>query len=295
MRTAASYTANEALDANIIDLLADNLSHLLTQIDGRTVVTATGEWTLDVKDADVEQVKMQWRERFVNFIANPNIAFLLLILGGLGLIFELMTPGLIGPGVVGGICLLLAFLALGNLPFNWAGIAFIGLAAVLAILEVFISGFGALGVGAVVSLVVGGLLLFGGFGSFGGGIPVNFPEVAVSLWVLGSVAGVLATGAAYIAFEAIRSRRGSRLAPATGSIGDSDGRSETSHLIGQLGVVTSALQPRGIVALSDETWSAASSDGMYVPIGRQVRVTGSAGLLVTVEVVGGATAPEGQE
>ena len=295
VRTAASYTANEALEANIIDLLADNLSHLLTQIDGRTVVTATGEWTLDVKDADVEQVKMQWRERFVNFIANPNIAFLLLILGGLGLIFELMTPGLIGPGVVGGICLLLAFLALGNLPFNWAGIAFIGLAAVLAILEVFISGFGALGVGAVVSLVVGGLLLFGGFGSFGGGIPVNFPEVAVSLWVLGSVAGVLATGAAYIAFEAIRSRRGSRLAPATGSIGDSDGRSETSHLIGQLGVVTSALQPRGIVALSDETWSAASSDGMYVPIGRQVRVTGSAGLLVTVEVVGGATAPEGQE
>ena len=296
VRTAASYTAKEALEAGIIDLLADNRSDLLREIDGRTVTTASGDRTLAVAYAEVEFIKMQWRERFVEFIANPNIAFLLLTLGGLGLIFELITPGLIGPGVVGAICLLLAFLALGNLPFNWAGVAFIGLAGVLAILEVFISGFGALGVGAVVSLVVGGLLLFGGFGGFGGGgIPVNFPEVAVSLWVLGSVAGVLATGAAYIAFEAIRSRRGSRLAPATGSISDSDGRSETSHLIGQLGVVTSALQPRGIVALSGETWSAASSDGMYVPIGRQVRVIGSSGLLVTVEVVGAATAPEGQE
>ncbi len=294
VRTAASYTAKEALEAGIIDVLADDRSDLLREIDGRTVTTASGDHTLAVADAEVEFIKMQWRERFVEFIANPNIAFLLLSLGGLGLIFELMTPGLIGPGVAGAICLLLAFLALGNLPFNWAGVAFIGLAGVLAILEVFISGFGALGVGAVVSLVVGGLLLFGGFGSVGG-IPVHFPEVAVSLWLIGSVAGVLAIAAAYIAFEAIRSRLGSRLAPATGRISDSDGRSEASHLIGQLGVVTSALQPRGIVALSDETWSATSNDGMYVPIGRRVRVIGSSGLYVTVEVVGGATVPEGQE
>ncbi len=295
VRTAASYSANEALDQNIIDLIADDLPELLEAIDGQIVLTASGDQTLDLADAEVQEVKMQWRERFVDILANPNIAFLLLTLGGLGLIFELMTPGTIGPGVAGGILLLLAFLALGNLPFNWAGVVFIGLAAVLAVLEIFVSGFGALGVGAVVSLVVGGFLLFGGFGS-GGGIPANFPDVSVSLWVLGGVGAALALIAGYLAFEALLSRRRRGQALAVGAIPDSDGRSAASHLVGQTGVVTSNLTPRGIVALSDETWSATSADGTHVPVGRQVRVVGSTGLTVTVEeLVQGAPAPEGQE
>lgn len=295
VRTAASFTAQEALDANIIDLIAGDVSDLLDQIDGRVVTTATGERTLEVAGADVQPLKMQWRERFVDLLANPNVAFLLLTLGGLGLVFELMTPGTIGPGVAGAILLLLAFLALGNLPFNWAGVVFIGLSGVLAALEIFVSGFGALGIGAVVSLIVGGLLLFGGFGS-GGGIPANFPDVSISLWVLAGVGGVLALGAGYFAFEAVLSRRRNNAVRESSGLFDSDGRSSAAHLVGQVGVVTSPLQPRGIVALREETWSAISNDGIHVPAGRHVRVVRSEGLMVLVEeMAAGAPAPEGQE
>ncbi len=294
VRTAASYTANEALDANIIDYIADDIPDLLAQLDGVAITTIAGERTLQTDGLDIAPVKMQWRERLVDFIANPNIAFLLITIGSLGLIFEMMTPGLIGPGVAGVICLGLGFLALGNLPFNWAGIAFIVLAIVLAALEIFVSGFGALGIGAVVSLIIGGLLLFGSFG--GGGIPANFTEVSVSLWVLAGVGGVLALIAGYLALETIMSRAGSRWAVAgRGNVGDSDGRSEAGRLIGQTGVTTSALQPRGIVALQNETWSAVSNDGLSIPAGRRVQVVGVDGLLLTVAAIGGAATPEGPE
>ena len=294
VREAASFTATEALEGGIIDLLADDLPHLIGQLDGWTVKTVTGERVLDLENHQVQQIKMQWRERFVDFIANPNIAFLLLSLGSLGLVFELMTPGTIGPGIAGIICLGLGFLALGNLPFNWAGIAFIVLAVVLAALEIFVSGFGALGIGAVVALIIGGLLLFGNFG--GGSVPASFPEITVSPWVLVGVGGALALGAGYFAFEAIASRvQGRRPAAAGGGFGDSDGRSTTGHLVGQVGRVTTDLRPRGIVALGDETWSAESSDGSTVPAGLQIRVVGVNGLLLSVEVVGTLPAPEGQE
>ena len=294
VRTAASYSASEALESDIIDLLADDLAALLDQLDGRTVVTVAGEHTLDLTVYDLQPVKMQWRERFVDFIANPNIAFLLISLGSLGLIFELMTPGAIGPGIAGIICLGLGFLALGNLPFNWAGIAFIVLAVVLAALEIFISGFGALGIGAVVSLIIGGLLLFGGFG--GGEVPVNFPDVSVSPWVLVGVGGFFALIAGYFAYEAISSRvLGRRAVVAGGGLPDSDGRSSNGHLIGQTGRVTRVLDPRGIVNLGDETWSAISDDGATIREGSQIRVVAVRGLMLTVESVASPPTIEGQE
>ena len=292
VRSAASYSASEALEANIIDYLADDLDDLLLAVDGTTVTTTAGERILAVADAQVQEIKLQWRERFVDFISNPNIAFLLLSLGSLGLVFEMLTPGAIGPGVAGIICLGLGFLALGNLPFNWAGVAFIILAIVLAALEIFVSGFGALGIGAAVSLIIGGLLLFGDFG--GGRIsPPSFPDVSVNRWVLIGVGGVLLTVAGYLAYEVIMSRLGGRRV-ANDSHGG-DGRSSPNRLIGQTGVVTSALRPRGIVALADETWSSVSNDGLPVPEGRRVRVVAVEGLLVIVEVVGGPATAEGQE
>ncbi len=294
VRTAASYSATEALDEGIIDLLADDLNDLLTKLDGQVVTTVDGERELDLTGSQVEPLKMQWRERFVDFIANPNIAFLLISLGSLGLIFELMTPGTIGPGIAGIICLGLGFLALGNLPFNWAGIAFIVLAVVLAALEIFVSGFGALGIGAVVSLIIGGVLLFGSFG--GGSVPVGFPDVSVNPWVLVGVGGFFALIAGYLAFEAVMSRvQGRRAAVAGTPHSDSDGRSETGRLVGATGTVTSALRPRGVVSLGDETWTAMSSDGLTVPAGRRIRVVGASGLVLTVEVIGGAQSVEGQE
>ena len=299
VRTATSYTASEALESGIIDLLADDLSDLLAQLDGRAATTVAGERVLNTTDADVREVRMQWRERLVDFLANPTIAFLLLSVGSLGLVWEMMTPGTIGPGVAGVICLGLGFLALGNLPFNWAGVAFIVLAVALAALEIFVSGFGALGIGAAVSLIIGGILLFGSFG--GGGAPANFPDVAVSPWALAGVGGLLALGSGYLAYEAIASRVGSRQASGSGGGGfaDSDGRSSAGHLIGQTGVVTSPLEPRGIVALHNETWSGISSDGLPIPAGSRVRVVDVEGLVLTVAaldgVTDGAAAPEGEE
>lgn len=293
VRTAASYSASEALETGIIDLLADNLPDLLAQLDGQTLLTVSGERVLELTDYDLQPIEMQWRERFVDFIADPNIAFLLISLGSLGLVFELMTPGAIGPGIAGIICLGLGFLALGNLPFNWAGIAFIVLAVVLAVLEIFVSGFGALGIGAVVSLIIGGVLLFGSFG--GGDVPVSFPDVSVSPWVLVGVGGFLALCAGYFAFEAVSSRVLGRRAAVAGGGSDSDGRSSAGHLIGQTGRVTRDLDPRGIVNLGDETWSAVSSDGSPIPEGRSIRVVGAHGLLLTVESIGATGAIEGQE
>ena len=294
VRTAASYSASEALDAGIIDLLADDLPDLISQLDGRTVTTTVGELTLELENSDVQEIEMQWRERFVDFIANPNIAFLLISLGSLGLVFELMTPGTIGPGIAGVICLGLGFLALGNLPFNWAGIAFIVLAVILAALEIFVSGFGALGIGAVVSLIIGGVLLFGSFG--GGSIPTGFPDVSVSPWVLVGVGGFLALCAGYFAFEAISSRvLGRRAATVGGDGSDSDGRSSAGHLLGQTGRVTRVLDPRGIVNLGDETWSAISSDGSFIQEGSRVRVVAVNGLVLTVESIALTATVEGQE
>ena len=294
VRSASSYSASEALEADIIDLIADDIPALLVALDGRTVVTIAGEHTLELAGVEVRELKMQWRERFVDFISNPNIAFLLLTLGSIGLIIEMLTPGAIGPGVAGIICLGLGFLALGNLPFNWAGVAFILLAIVLAALEIFVSGFGALGIGAAVSLVVGGFLLFGDFG--GGRItPPSFPTVSVNRWVLVGVGGVLLSVAAYLAYEVIMSRMRRRRGAGQGEGAGSDGRSSPGSLVGQTGVVTSALQPRGVVALADETWSSVSNDGLHIPAGHRVRVVAVSGLLLTVEVEAGPAAVEGQE
>ena len=124
VRTAASYSASEALEAEIIDLIADDIPALLSALDGRTVSTIDGDQTLQVADAEVREIKLQWRERFVDFISNPNIAFLLLTLGSLGLVLEMLTPGAIGPGVAGIICLGLGFSRLGEPPLQlgWRGI-----------------------------------------------------------------------------------------------------------------------------------------------------------------------------
>ena len=204
-------------------------------------------------------------ENFLEFISDPNVSFILLTIGGLGIVVELFNPGLIAPGVVGGICLLLFFLAMGNLPVNWAGAAFIILAVLLAVLETQVSGFGILGAGSIVCFVVGGLLLFNQFGD----VSPTLPKVSVSRWVLAGSAGVLAAGLAYVAWEIKSSRRRGR---------------ESSHpsLIGQKATVTGQLAPRGVVQLGNETWTADSQDGNVINVGESVTVVGIEGLILTV-------------
>ena len=204
-------------------------------------------------------------EHFLEFISDPNVSFILLTVGGLGIVVEMFNPGLIAPGVVGVICLLLAFLALGNLPVNWAGVVFVILASVLIVLEVVVAGFGILGVGAIVSLMVGGLLLFTQFGDSS----PTMPSIGVSRWMLSGTGGVAALTLVYVVREAYLSRR--------------QGPPEKTGLMaGMVGTVTGELAPRGIVFVGNETWTAISEDNSVISVGEPVEVRSVDGLILTV-------------
>lgn len=265
VREAASFSAKEAVEFNIVDFVVEDLNGLLAHVDGLEVETSSGSRILDTRDVEPRRFGKNLLELFLEVISDPNVSFILLTLGSLGLVIELFNPGLIAPGVVGAICLLLAFLAAGNLPVNWAGVVFVLLAVVLVILETQVSGFGILGVGSIISFVVGGLLLFSQFGDRS----PTLPEVSVSLWLIGGMAATLALAVLFI----VRSIYSSRMA----TIGSAD-----AVLLGSAGIVASDLAPRGLVRLGDETWTAVSQDGTVIPQGEPVKVIKVDGLILTV-------------
>jgi len=265
VRKAASFTAKEAVEFNMVDFIAEDLDDLLAQLDGLGVETSAGTRELDTLDIEAWRFGKNILELFLEVISDPNVSFILLTLGGLGLVIELFNPGLIAPGVVGTICLLLAFLAAGNLPVNWAGVVFVLLAVVLAIIETQVLGFGILGVGSIISFVLGGLLLFSQFGDKS---PI-LPEVSVNLWLLGGMAAILGLALLYVVRTIYRSRMATP-------------ESTGPALLGASGVVAIDLAPRGRVRFGDETWTAVSQDGTVVPQGESVMVTKVDGLILTV-------------
>ena len=265
VREAASYSAREAVADGVADFIAKDMDHLLAQLHGRTAETSRGPVTLDTLGLERRAFEKSVLEQFLEFISDPNVSFLLLSIGGLGIVIELFNPGLIVPAVVGAICLLLAFLALGNLPVNWGGVVFILLAAVLAGFEVAVSGFGVLGLGAIVCLVVGGFLLFAQFGD----TSPTLPQVSVNRWLIVAVAIGSGASVLYLAREAVKSRR-ERRADATES------------MVGETGAVTVALAPRGVVRVASDTWTAVSADGSHIDAGELVRVVAVEGLVLTV-------------
>ncbi|AAZ96444.1 probable transmembrane protein [Thiobacillus denitrificans ATCC 25259] len=159
VREAVSLSAPEALELKVVDLIAASIEDLLRQIDGRVVRTATGEVTLATADAQVEPVVPDWRSRLLAVIGDPSIAYILMLLGIYGLIYEFSNPGMFFPGVVGGICLLLALFALQVMPISYAGLALMVLGIVLMISEAFIPSFGALGLGGIVAFTIGSVML----------------------------------------------------------------------------------------------------------------------------------------
>jgi membrane-bound serine protease (ClpP class) len=262
---AASYSAIEAMELNVVDFIAGDLDDLLAQLHGRTVETAAGPYTLDASDLSQVRLDKNPLEHFLEFISDPNISFILLSIGGLGIVVEVFNPGLIAPGVVGVLSLMLAFLAFGNLPVNWAGVAFILVAIVLAILETQVASFGILGVGSIISFSVGGLLLFT---QFGGGSP-TLPPVSVNRWLVGGTAGALGLTLLYVVRVIYQSRK-EGLRPTKPS------------LEGMIGAVTGELAPRGVVRVGSETWTAVSEDGSVVGIGETVKVSKIDGLILMV-------------
>ena len=265
-----SYTDTEAVEQGVVNFIANDVNDLLKQIHGRTVTVQTEsgptERTLDTRGLELRKINMSFIERALFFLADPNISFLLLSIGGLGIVIELFNPGLIVPGVVGAILLLLAFVSLGNLPVNWAAVGFILLAAVLFAAEMFVAGFGILGIGAIVAFIFGGLLLFD---TFGAPSPTR-PNVGVNLYLLGSITGVFTLFGFWFLRTVVQSRRASRLA------------GDVSHLVGAVGVAISDLEPRGTVRVEERSWTAVTEDGSVIKLGERVKIIRAEGPILTV-------------
>jgi membrane-bound serine protease (ClpP class) len=174
VRESVSASETEALQHKLIDLIAVDLNDLLRQLHGRKVVTSAGERILQPEGAVLQHVEMSLRQRLLSMLADPNVAYMLLMLGAAGLFFEISTPGAVLPGVIGGISLLLGLYALQLLPVNYAGLALIVLAIILFIAEVKVTSYGALTIGGIIAMILGSLMLF----------EAPPPLPGVSLWVV---------------------------------------------------------------------------------------------------------------
>ena len=238
VRKSISSTSEEALELNVIDIIAPNLQALLRDIDGRKVKIASGEVVLNTKDAAVVREVMGLRHRILDIISNPNIAYILMMLGFYGLFFELTNPGAIFPGVVGGISLILAFYAFQTLPVNYAGVMLILLAVVMFVLETQLASHGALTIGGLIAMFLGSLMLF----SEGG------PLFRVSLQVIFATTG---TTAAFFVIVVGLIIKAHKRKPSTGNEG----------LVGLEGKASSEVGPEsGSVRVHGEIWSAVSDE-----------------------------------
>ncbi len=259
VRDGISATSEEALTLNVVDMVAPDLDTLIAQLNGRTVTLIDGrEIVLDTQGATVNYVGMRLIEDFLYTIADPNIAYLLLSLAMLGIMVEIFNPGLIFPGVVGAISLLLAFFSLGVLPVNWAGVLLIALAFGLFIGEVLTTTFGLFTAGGVVSLVIGSLILFKGAS----------PLFRVDPWLIAAVTIFIAAAFAFVINRAIHAHRKQA----------ATGREE---LIGKRAVVKVALDPEGTIFYKGERWSAISEKGR-IELGEEVIITAVDGLTLHV-------------
>jgi len=253
---AAAATADEALDLGVVDIIASDLDDLLQQLDGRTVTVAGKEVTLQVSDAPVEEIPLNPWEGLLNQITNPALAAILLTIGLNAILFELSSPGGYAAGVIGVICILLAFYALGTINANWTGLGFVVLAVILFVLDIKAPTHGALTVGGIVSFVFGLYLLYNT-----SDIPVPWPSIVVS---------ALATGAffAFVVTKALMIQR----RPAVGGM---------TGMAGQVGVVRRPLEPQGMVLVNGELWKAESESGPLAA-GEPVVVTRQDGFVLWV-------------
>jgi membrane-bound serine protease (ClpP class) len=255
IRDSVSITETEALRENVIDLVADDLDALLTLLDGRRV---KGKSTLALKDAPRKMVTEGLRTKVLRAISDPNIAFILFLIGAAGLYFELSHPGAIFPGVIGGLCLILAIYAFQVLPVNFVGILLMVLAVIFFILEIKVTSYGMLSVAGTIALFLGGLMLF----------KESDYGIRVSLGVLVPAVGAVSLFFAVVAGLAFK-------AQVAGA------RTGLSGMIGEVGIVKQAIDPEGKVAVHGELWKARADAALAA--GQTVRVVAVDGLTMTVE------------
>jgi len=260
IRKSVSVTAEEALKLHVIDLIATDMNDLLAKIDGREVKLVSGNRVLKTKGAELNRKEMGFREKVLITISNPNIAYILFLLGLAGLYFEFSSPGVILPGIIGGISLILAFFAFQTLPVNYAGVLLILFAVILFIAEIKVVSHGILTMGGVVSLVLGSIMLF----------ESPDPALRVSWDVL--VPAVAIVSLFFIAVISIAVRAQMRKV-LTGGEG----------MIGAAGEAASEVFERGKVIIRGEYWDACSK--MPIAKGRPVKVVRVNGLKIEVEEV----------
>jgi membrane-bound serine protease (ClpP class) len=254
IRESVSITETEALEKNVIDLIARDIQDLIEQVDGLEI---GDKGTLDLKDARVVELEETLRTKILKTISDPNIAYILLMIGLAGIYFELSHPGAIFPGVIGGISLVLAFFALQTLPVNYAGILLIAMAIVFFIMEMKITSYGLLSVAGVVSLMLGSLMLFRETWGMRLSLEVLIPTLVVVSGFFVVVAGLV--------FRAQRSK------PFGGMRG----------LVGEVGIVRKSLDPDGKVFVHGELWNAAARE--FVEEGSKVKVVQVNNLVLEVE------------
>jgi len=261
VRKSVSITETEALKNNVIDLIAPDIDTLVKQMDGRTVDVVIGTRTLKTAGATVKELPMGFRYKLLGIISNPNIAYILMILGFYGLYFELSNPGAIFPGVAGAICLILAFYALQTLPINYAGLMLIILAIGLFIAEAFITSHGVLGVGGAVAMLFGSLML------------IDSPEPSLQIsWAV--ILPVVAASALLFIVTVTVAVRAHRSKVDTGKEG----------LIGMRAEARTDIGADGQVFLRGEYWNARSDEP--IAKGEKVMVVAVDGLRLKVKKAG---------
>ncbi len=247
VRESRSVTAGEALELGVVDMVVEDLQSLLSAMDGRVVEAAGREITLETKGATIVEVHKGLRDRLLDLLSNPNVAYLLLVLGFYGIYFELQSPGFGAPGIVGVLCLILAFYSMQVLPVNWAGVLLLSLGMLLLFLETRVAGHGLLAAGGIVSMLLGSLMLFDS----------GAPILRVSYLV---IAGVLIATVLFFLVALTLVVKAQRKRPTTGQEG----------LVGLEGTVKTPLKPKGKVFVHGEYWDAVAD----VPVeeGQRIRV-----------------------
>jgi membrane-bound serine protease (ClpP class) len=257
VREAASITAEEALEIGVIDLIAKDVGDLLEQTHGRTIEVQGRDRVINTSSLRVEQIEPDWKSELLGVITSPTIAYILLLIGVYGLIFEGYNPGAVLPGVIGAICLLIALYAFQMLPVNYAGFALLVLGIILMIGEAVAPSFGALGIGGVISVVIGSIIL----------IDTDVPGFMISRPLIGAIALVSSFGLMTIIGVAVKARQRPVVT----------GREE---LVGAEGTALLDFEQRGNVFVHSERWSAVT--GTPLREGQAIVVTGIDGLILKV-------------
>ncbi|HEX4850076.1 MAG TPA: NfeD family protein, partial [Puia sp.] len=241
VRQSDAITANEALEKKIIDLIATNDRDLLEKIDGKWIVRDSINFQMHTRGAVIQTVEMGFTEKLLNIVSDPDVSYILLILGMLGLVFEFFNPGSILPGIIGVISLVISFYALSTLPVNYAGLALIVFGILLFLLEIKIVSHGMLAIGGIASLLIGSLMLIRP------GSDLEVIRISRTL-----IISTVALTAAFFLFVIAMGIKAQRKKPVTGIDG----------MVGETAIAFDTLNPSGRVSMRGEIWNAISMSGM---------------------------------